>query len=570
MTIPMQQATVAARQEIRATPFGFVSKGANERVALESIWRHRMHESCNGFFGRPIAEQNKSLHAFVTDAGLQGISRSQALRFVREMQYIHRITNAEAVSKGQAPGLIFISNTPKDPLQKSLNHGNKGTIGCVLHGGTFIISSQISTVEEASRTQDFQPVFYALNNNASHGHTLPPYVFINTGYNFASNNHSSLSAALLSIARRDKLRSDALSKGHHFLGNKWLFPTASGNVPVHILAIVHDIMGRDVFIVERTPRSKSIYMVSPEQWCRENGLQAEDADGIRESFISTHLQNLASHKDDKYYPYSMELDSGCGSIRCTDSRIPQNLATNSERLIGAIPSEAEFVRRVSDPRLEQLEILIHTGCGYINSAIGIHKMFGEVNVLSEGKKVLRKRISSAVDSILKGRTFGMNIQAFLNDLGGISPGSAKTYQDFFGNTDGSIRSIFGHMLERGLFEISDSGLVEMPSARKIGHAILDSGAQIPEGLEPFLIHEEIAARLQDNVISWQEKHGEGIREARGGLDIPARVIMVGLDTARKWHMPEELSLELQGRHDAVLQNEFIPAEVIAKELPTKH
>ncbi|OIO21793.1 hypothetical protein COV61_00975 [Candidatus Micrarchaeota archaeon CG11_big_fil_rev_8_21_14_0_20_47_5] len=558
---------IAASNGVKTFFNTFIS--GNNRTFLENDWRKTMGKNGENFFGKPPAEQNRLFVLFAGQAREYGIPRMEKLKFIREKQYEHRIKHPQEMGKNQLPCLVFITNGPS--AHRAFNNRFKYTENGTLFNGTFALASISANPQEAKSNQDFQAVYYILNHNAHESVTrnnnhMPPYIIVCTQCK-NGDEASFLEAAELSLARTKKLRKDATSAGHLFVGRTWKFQVGKTNANVHLPAVVHAIGERRFYVVEKKKGRGGLKKLPFEDWCAQKGISEHP-------IVAKHLENLRLHAQDEHYVKALETASASVIWECTDSRRFPELTATTYRLIGSIPSDEEFLRIAKDGKVEETEFVIHVKCGYINTAVAIHKMFDEIlNRTTTGEKhISRKRISEALKRILKGKTPSMGVEAILNEIGGVSETNAATFKKLFGSSDDSTRSVFRHMYARGLFEMSDGKhpLPFMTAAKTVvdaleGICIKNSKVVLPNGLESFLIHEQIARELKDRLLLLLQNHAEEIKSARTDGKLPdISVTMAGLSTARKWLVPDGISADLT-RTDSILK-EILQTELMQKEL----
>eukprot|EP01112_Ceratiomyxa_fruticulosa_P021100 TRINITY_DN7345_c0_g1_i1.p1 TRINITY_DN7345_c0_g1~~TRINITY_DN7345_c0_g1_i1.p1 ORF type:complete len:735 (-),score=142.01 TRINITY_DN7345_c0_g1_i1:112-2316(-) len=269
----------------------------------------------------------------------------------------------------------------------------------------------------------------------------------------------------------------------------------------------------------------------------------------RKEVIEKHIERLRSHSSHGSEHLQLR-HSTTKKVGCVDGR-----QDNNESEIGAYISFAQFFNILTDNHTSRVIIAYHQSCGYLRTAIQLHKIF----------RALREAISP-LDHITRGRTQlfikTLMTKPWLNrheklfteimshvDANKISEIPAqqehikKMFHNFITDTQGTLRYATSHMMDRGLF-VWQNGYPVMRAASLVEDALKKNELDyLSDKTEPlfFLLVTEEALRLDEaGKTEWIGEHAERISAKRLDHKIPCvEYYMEDFHSGRYYKVPDK-------------------------------
>lgn len=423
----------------------------------------------------------KNLFEYLSDAKKMDVSPGEALKSHR-----HHIADFDKASRkdcsgGQLPGIIIIANTSED---FSFNIFSDGTSwiaqGKKLAGGAFGLAMNIRKAAQIGWMNDTITPSYMLGHmdGTQVGFTqkdgvtvkeaLIPYIpFIASfGSHDEKRGRTKKEVNGLLEGRRKKFIEDYRTAGalisdkdmpcliHHD-------PKSDSLSSIYMPKLVHDLK-KCVYNVVHEDGGEEEFAL----WASRMGLDKVDI--VKKQILALEGHKQESQYFDKLVQMVSEDKEGC----CVDSRC-NRFDGSMVKDLGGIFTKKMVQAILSNPMLDEFTDKLHTGCGYISTAIKIHEMGLEVRRrIDMGRGIAKssgtvagltpdminyveKNYKQAVKQILEGKTeVNFHFDAFysiLKKIDGEMPGDMyHVLREFLVGARSDTRNTVQHMAKRDI------------------------------------------------------------------------------------------------------------------------
>ncbi|MEM4336030.1 MAG: hypothetical protein QXL47_02455 [Candidatus Anstonellales archaeon] len=476
-------------------------EGRYTRFALlENIWK-KLNAS---------VKNNKSIEEFLKKAGeATGISNdifaylrsnkklsdeekfiiSEINDFLRVKEYEEHLKDFKDISKGQEPSLIHASNSEYVDLFEILNGSEYEAKNRVMYGGVFGTSINIRKPEHLTGVADtdFAEIFYMVGH-LSHSGNLSnvPYILFVGKYDEQTKDkgEDNFEDVVALIGERKKNFIQLAIKAGNYVEKDVLY-CEDRQIP--LLSVVYFAHERKFYVIT------------------ESGT-VEFSKYIEENFggyavARKHLEALRKHYEDEAYSKISLFKRFSQSLHCVDSREQELTKFYSvAKVMGAIPSDFEIERLARHDYAKRTDIYLHTNCGYLNVAQGIHYLILEIiDKVKKAGSPEKAVIVNAFADVVHGKNVKID-ERYADELK-LSAESKKLFKAIFNKENLNMQNIMRHMFERGVLrerkvlirnEIANQ--VYMPAVEQVEKTLEQHGYKKEElGNEFFsyLVLEEI-------------------------------------------------------------------------------
>ncbi|MBI5159343.1 hypothetical protein HY992_04440 [Candidatus Micrarchaeota archaeon] len=503
-----------------------------------------------GVFSLPPNEKHDALLGFLNDAVRDGIDARGAMRFLRVKKYEWRLKNWRARDKDQVPSLLLLGSTSGVNLSvvtgpPTFEHG-------VQFGGAFGPAINVRGMEDVHAHHDLTPIAYILNHLRDHGRELPPYLWVLGEFDSSNPKSPSLEqAAQLALYRLGEFKSE-LERAGFLVSRDNVLLTSKDGAPesLALLAVVYNSSERTFSVVERSERG-SVSFTPFEQFIAKHSLKDD-------SVVKAHVVNMRVHREsDVHYHDYRAFGESAKTVACVDCRSNRPGADKLLKTIGAVLSERDFLRIArNNSQLDTVEILFHTPCGYVNSAIALHEFFkqlNEVRIDSSVKKIVFRKIAQ----LMRGEHADLDVAAYSRALS-LAPEAKQVLSQLFG-ARGDLRNILRHMAEHGVFAKADGG-VEMTAAASIEKKLSTWRVEVEPAHFKLLVLEELVRMELERKAHLLEANKQELEQARGkGNGLTLSFLVEDYKSGRIWMVPAQLTKD--NVHSATREDAFLAEQV---------
>lgn len=271
---------------------------------------------------------------------------------------------------------------------------------------------------------------------------------------------------------------------------------------------IYDSTNHTMWRVERV--HGHIFAEKLDDWLRRN-IDREVYPGLRmfgrREIVLKHIERLAEHALNS----SESLTCRHHSIRkvgCVDGR-----QDNNKSEIGCLIGDRQLEYLVSDKSTSDVLLAFHTECGYINTAISLHRFFHALRMgIDPSDTLTLHRATIFLSTLTKMPWIGRDNALFAEFFSHVDLSKVTTdpkaqqalrysIQNLFTDSQGSLRSATSHMLARHVFQMRD-GFPVMTAAENVEKALQNHGIQISDSLLRLLVTEELVRLDRKQKSQW--------------------------------------------------------------------
>lgn len=514
------------------------------------------------------------------EAKSKGISSRTFYDFFELMLYAKRVTMAEPQYKGCVVDIIIAGSSIAMSVQDLFNGGQIHCKDGVRLNGIFGKQGIVRTTEDLSTLNDLMPFMYITTTSLNHGYPLPVhYCFFGETPNpvtipsrdarnadidrshhptrqgrlFLEHNSGPWFNAKLILERTQKFMNEALSMCLEVTQNPpGVILTDNDGKPhfMPVLTVIYDLEAMTMWRVEYThghiaaQRLEEYLEEHLDYFVYPNMPMFE-----RKDVVLRHIDRLKSHSShgDEHLQlrhYSFK------KVGCVDGRQHNNCSE-----LGSLLSEREFENVLLDNHTSRIDMVFHTECGYVYTAITLHKLFHAIRIGCDPEDELTlNRAIAFINLLMKSPWISREPAQFKEfishvDLSKVSPDpkvQKQIYDDlfsFFTDNSGTLRYATPHMMDRQLFSI-DQGFPVMTATVNVEIALRRHGIDLDQANARVLVVEEICRIDRQTKTRWLQKHKSTIESSRIDETLPTiEWKMEDLVTGRNYFVPPKFALD---------------------------
>lgn len=548
---------------------------------VESAARRHGFDVLLSYLGGIPEEYQRRLSKLKREARQKGISSSTFYDFFELMTYSKKITTAQPQHKGCVTDIVIAGSSIAMFVQDLFNGGEVQCKDGVRLNGIFGKQGVVRTEQDLDSLNDLMPFMYIISNSLNHGFDLPNYFLffgetpnpvashsrehartgdehrnpsVRSGRVFLEHNSGPWFNAKIILARMNKFMDEAammcLEVTHNPPGVIICNDDGKPNF-IPVITVLYDIEAMAMWRVEHT--HGHIAAQRMEEYLEEHidfevypGLQMFD----RKEVITRHIDRLISHSShgDEHLAIRM---SSFKKVGCVDGRQHNNCSE-----LGAVLNEREFESILLDSHTTHIDMVFHSECGYVYTAITLHKLFNALRIgISPEDRLTHDRAVSFINTVMKSPWVSRTqpiFEEFIShvDLTRVSTDpkvQKQVYDDLyvlFTDNSGTLRYATSHMMDRGLFQI-ENGFPAMTATMNVESALRRHGIDdIATEDARLLVVEEIARTDRQNKTRWLMAKKSEVEKYRIDETLPVlEWEMEDLVTGRNYFIPPKFALE---------------------------
>jgi len=192
-------------------------------------------------------------------------------------------------------------------------------------------------------------------------------------------------------------------------------------------------------------------------------------------------------------------------VGCVDGR-----QDNNESDIGSLIDNTQLMNIMCDNTTNSVQIVFHTDCGYIVTALILHRLFRAMKLsINPDDDITLRRVDLFIKTLMTKPWVRRDHRLFEElmtrlDLSKVSTDEdeKKNIRDLLHNlitdSSGTLRYATSHMMDRGLFEVSDHGLPQMTAYKNVEKTLEKHGiTDINEEILKVIVVEELTRLDRD-------------------------------------------------------------------------
>jgi hypothetical protein len=468
-----------------------------------------------------------------------GLTDKDFFDFLRFLQYCKHIALHKPVHKDQINDFLIAGNTIAVHVTNLFNAGQILAENGVRLNGVFGKQGTIKRESELSTVDDLMPFLYILNHTLHKENPLPTYFLFfgetpNPVTGILSQNRVLLEEnsgpwfnANIVLARAAKFLKEATDMS--------LDVTELGVIVVdhhdqaHIIPVIcalYDLHNMTMWRVVR--EHHMIFAERLEQWFAKNIDTSVYPDlplFRRKDVIRKHIERLTLHSGHGSEHLELRL-SYYKKIGCVDGR-----QDNHESELGSLIGEKDLAILCSDNHTSHISIAFHTECGYLNTAITLHKLFRALkNGIDPQDRVTMSRALLFINMLMTKPWLKREKKLFKEFMQHVdlskSAATEEEQKDLYKllfnlitDNQGTLRYATTHMSDRGVFEMH-KGFPVMTAAKNVEKALADHGLELSVPFKNLLISEELARLDCKRKRQWVAEHADDIIETRLDRTVP--------------------------------------------------
>jgi len=464
-------------------------------------------------------------------------------------------------------------------VQDLFNGGDVRTQDGVRLNGIFGKQGIVRTEEDLTALNDLMPFMYITATSLNHKFELPVYYLFfgetpnpvsvpsrdarnaaldgssvsRTGRLFLEHNSGPWFNAKLILERTQKFMNEAEEmclETTQFPPGVIMCDELGKPHFIPVITVVYDLDGMTMWRVEHT--HGHIVAQRMEEYLEENlnhNVYPDLPMFARKDVIMRHIDRLTSHSSHGDEHLQLRHQS-FKKVGCVDGRQHNNCSE-----LGALLSEKEFENVLLDNHTSHIDMVFHTECGYVYTAITLHKLFHALRIgIDPEDKLTLNRAISFINTLMKSPWVHKDNNLFKElishvDLTKVSSDpkvQTQVYDDlqsFFTVNSGTLRYATSHMMDRQLFTI-EGGFPVMTATMNVEIALRRHGIDIEPEDAKVLVVEEIARIDRQVKTRWLQKNKSKIERARIDETLPTlEWKMEDLVTGRTYFIPPKFSLD---------------------------
>lgn len=490
--------------------------------------------------------------------------------------YSKKVTNAQPQHMGCVCDIIIAGSSIAMFVQDLFNGGEVRCEGGVRLNGIFGKQGIVRTEEDLLALNDLMPFMYIIASSMNHGFELPVYYLFfgetpnpvtlpsrnahlegktsaRHGRVFLEHNSGPWFNAKLILARMQKFMDEAAAMCLEVTTHPPGVIVCDDEGKPHfvpVITVLYDLEGMTMWRVEHT--HGHIAAQRMDEYLEDHlnySVYPELPMFARKDVISRHIERLVSHSSHGDEHLQLRLTS-YKKVGCVDGRQHNNCSE-----LGALLNEMEFENVLLDSHTTHIDMVFHTECGYVYTAITLHKLFHALRIgISPDDKLTHNRAVSFINTLMKrpwvSRTRDLFKELITHvDLTKVSPDpkiQKQVYDDlyaFFTDNAGTLRYATSHMMDRQLFAI-EQGFPSMTATVNVETALRRHGIDMPVEDARVLVVEEIARIDRQSKTRWLMNRKADIERSRIDETLPALEWKVeDLVTGRSYFIPPKFALD---------------------------
>lgn len=546
---------------------------------VENAARRHGFDMLVSYLGGIPEEIQRRLAKLKREAKQKGISSSTFYDFFELMTYSKQVTTAQAQHRGCVTDMVIAGSSIAMFVQDLFNGGDVQCKDGVRLNGIFGKQGVVRTEADLDSLNDLMPFMYIISNSLNHGFDLPVYFLffgetpnpvsahsrearanaegrnthVRSGRVFLEHNSGPWFNAKLILARMQKFMEEAAMMCLEVTQNPpGVIICNEGGKPnfIPVITVLYDIEAMSMWRVEHT--HGHIAAQRMEEYLEEH-IDFEVYPGLnmfdRKEVISRHIDRLVSHSShgDEHLAIRM---SSFKKVGCVDGRQHNNCSE-----LGAVLNEREFESILLDSHTTHIDMVFHTECGYVYTAITLHKLFNSLRIgISPDDRLTHNRAVSFINTVMKSPWVSRShdlFQEFIShvDLTRVSTDpkvQKQVYDDLyalFTDNAGTLRYATSHMMDRGLFAV-EQGFPVMTATTNVETALRRHGIDMATEDARLLVVEEIARIDRQSKTRWLMSKKVDIERYRIDETLPAlEWEMEDLVTNRNYFIPPKFALD---------------------------
>lgn len=534
----------------------------------------------SSYLGGIPEEHLRRLAKLKREAKQKGISSSTFYDFLELMMYSKKVTKAQPQHKGCVCDIIIAGSSIAMFVQDLFNGGDVRCEGGVRLNGIFGKQGIVRTEQDILALNDLMPFMYIVASSMNHGFELPVYYLFfgetpnpvtlpsrdvrnaqmedksdapRHGRVFLEHNSGPWFNAKLILARMQKFMDEAAAMCLEVTTNPPGVIVCDDQGKPHfvpVITVLYDLEGMTMWRVEYT--HGHIAAQRMDEYLEEH-LNYDAYPGLpmfaRKDVVARHIDRLVSHSSHGDEHLQLRLSS-FKKVGCVDGRQHNNCSE-----LGALLNEREFENVLLDSHTTHVDMVFHTECGYVYTAITLHKLFHALRIgISPDDRLSHNRAVSFINTLMKSPWVSRTRDLFQElishvDLSKVSPDpkvQKQVYDDlyaFFTDNAGTLRYATSHMMDRQLFQI-EQGFPSMTATVNVETALRRHGIDMPPEDARVLVVEEIARIDRQSKTRWLMSRKSEIERSRIDETLPAlEWKMEDLVTGRNYFIPPKFALD---------------------------
>lgn len=315
---------------------------------------------------------------------------------------------------------------------------------------------------------------------------------------------------------------------------------------IPVICVLYDLETLTLWRIEST--KGNIFLQNFMYWLDEN-IDKEVYPGMRlferRDVILKHINRLRDHG--AYDIESLKLrNTFKKQIGCVDGR-----QDNNKSELGAVLGEKQFKQSVCDRKTKEISLCFHTECGYIITAIQLHRVFKAFRLgIDPSDTITSSRAIIFLRTLMKNPWVSrddancnelvshINFKKVSNDESVINT-IKQNITSLLTDNQGTLRYATSHMLDRLVFEAKDD-FPCMTAAVNVENALEKLNIKLPEYHFNLIVTEELVRLDKLNKLKWLQDNASVIYQERCEEVIPnVEWKMEDMYTGRFFAVPEK-------------------------------
>jgi len=469
-----------------------------------------------------------------------GIGGDEFQEFMRYMMYCKKVAMHEPVDKEQINDILIAGNSIYLRVEDLFNGGEILTKDGVRLNGIFGKQGTIKRDVELQGVDDLMPFLYVLNHSLHKGNPLPAYfLFFGETPNpvmdvgqkamkigdrvFLQFNSGPWFNANIALMRMEKFLDEAVGMS--------LDVTPLGIIVVDkhkrsqiipVVAAIYDLHNLTLWRVERN--ENAIFAQKMEQWLAKN-LETMIYPKIplfaRKDIVIKHIDRLISHSNHGS-EHMLLRQTAVKKVGCVDGR-----QDNNKSEIGSIIGIPQLMNLLTDNHTTKISIAFHTSCGYLHTALTLHKLFKALRYGIDPSDTISMGRAHLLIQVLMTKPWVKRDELLFKELMdhvdlSVTCKNAEEEKQTYGllhnlvtDNQGTLRYATSHMSDRRVFEMQD-GFPVMTAWQHVEEAITKHSLHLADTFKSLLVTEELARLDSASKTAWlaDEANRELVRKKR--------------------------------------------------------
>ena len=546
---------------------------------VENAARRHGFDNILSYLGGIPEEYLRRLAKLKREAKGKGISSRTFYDFFELMMYSKKVTMARSQHLGCVCDIIIAGSTIAMLVQDLFNGGETRCKDGVRMNGIFGKQGVVRTEEDLQACNDLMPFMYIMATSFNHHFDLPVYYLFfgetpnpvsipsrdtrnaaldgrdshRGGRFFLEHNSGPWFNAKIILERSAKFMAEAAEMCLEVTQEPAGVILADLEGKPHFVPVITSIYDLETMCLWHVEQVHGHIVAQKMEEYLEDHIDHFVYPGLpmfsRKEIISRHIDRLTSHSS--HGDEHLQLrHSSFKKVGCVDGRQHNNCSE-----LGALLSEREFENVLLDSHTTRIDMVFHTECGYVYTAITLHKLFHALRIgIDPEDKLTLGRAVSFINTLMRSPWVSRERELFIEfishvDLTKVSPSEKiqkQVYDDlysFFTDNSGTLRYATTHMMDRQLFQI-EQGFPVMTATLNVEIALRRHGIEIEPEDAKVLVVEETARIDRQTKTKWLAKHKSRIERSRIDETLPSlEWKMEDLVTGRSYFIPAKFALE---------------------------